>query len=540
MEFDKNFGVILLQNTVDHYSFGVGFKIVTLTAVKSINRQRIRKTNALPGTLLKEDIEDMNVDNGIRGSISLATLLIISIIAILQGVGVIPSIGRLSTMLTNLNTSQELSAHKEETPPIQLLQPTLPPNSEKIANDPATRNVKFFGAKGDGVADDTASIQAAIDDLALIGGNVWISAGTYMIDALKSIRLRSGVSLYLATDAIIRVIPNSSRTYAALTLEAIDNAAIFGGTIIGDRKKHRGTEGEWGTGIQITGAKNITIQGTVVRECWGDGIYIGTETFTGAGALEKLFDVPENVKLIDVRSDNNRRQGISLIAGRNIEIIRPQLLNTKGTDPAAGLDIEPNNAKDFLQNIVITEPYTANNGGSGIEVNLTNLKGNTIPASITILYHVDDGSERGIYIPLDGIVIGSLRIDRPIWKNSRLNGVAILNHDHRAFEITLIRPQVINANLSGNNASATGTAISIYNFNQLHRKGGIGNISVINPTISDTRKEPRTVAAFHIWDLPCEEIKSLSIINPIIDGQFPLLPIFDKVRGYGKHIINLP
>lgn len=60
-------------------------------------------------------------------------------------------------------------------------------------------NVKNFGAVGDGVADDTAAIQAAIDsfatsglDMLKSGGTVYLPAGTYKVTSLL---LRLGVNL---------------------------------------------------------------------------------------------------------------------------------------------------------------------------------------------------------------------------------------------------------------------------------------------------------------------------------------------------------
>ena len=57
-------------------------------------------------------------------------------------------------------------------------------------------NVKDFGAVGDGIANDTAAIQKAID----AGGTVYIPGGTYRIG---SIYLRSNGGLELANDAVL-------------------------------------------------------------------------------------------------------------------------------------------------------------------------------------------------------------------------------------------------------------------------------------------------------------------------------------------------
>jgi hypothetical protein len=55
-------------------------------------------------------------------------------------------------------------------------------------------SVKDFGAVGDGVADDTAAIQAAIDAVyAAGGGEVWFPAGTYLTTA--AIKMKRDVSL---------------------------------------------------------------------------------------------------------------------------------------------------------------------------------------------------------------------------------------------------------------------------------------------------------------------------------------------------------
>ena len=55
-------------------------------------------------------------------------------------------------------------------------------------------DVRTFGAKGDGVTDDTAAIQAAIDSLTT-GGTVIIPAGLYIVKPSTPIILDSGISI---------------------------------------------------------------------------------------------------------------------------------------------------------------------------------------------------------------------------------------------------------------------------------------------------------------------------------------------------------
>ncbi len=77
----------------------------------------------------------------------------------------------------------------------------------------AVHDVRAFGAKGDGLAKDTAAIQAAIDAAAKGGsGRVTLPAGTYLSG---TIYLKSGVELHLAEGATLKGSPDRADYCAA-------------------------------------------------------------------------------------------------------------------------------------------------------------------------------------------------------------------------------------------------------------------------------------------------------------------------------------
>jgi hypothetical protein len=230
---------------------------------------------------------------------------------------------------------------------------------EKCAPPPTSTlivNVKDKGAKGDGKADDTAAIQAAIDQVGGTKGTVFVPDGIYMVDAAGKdrLKLKSDMTLKLADGATLKAMPTDAEKYALLTISDAANVWVTGGTLEGERDRHEGKSGEWGFGIRIgKDAAHITISGLTSRKMWGDGFYVQDA---------------EDVRFCAVTADANRRQGLSIIQADGVLVLNSIFKNTRGTRPGAGIDFEPDRESQEITNVRIVGSKFIDNAGAGILV----------------------------------------------------------------------------------------------------------------------------------------------------------------------------
>lgn len=234
---------------------------------------------------------------------------------------------------------------------------------KRSVEEEITVTVTSKGAVGNGIADDTKAFQEAIDEVAAKGGGtVLVPGGKYLIDGDNPVKIKSHITLKMDSAAQLIARPtNSERFYILMVLNATD-VNILGGRIVGDREVHLGTTGEWGMGIAVYAGSNVTINGTKVYNCWGDGIVVGAK----GGAPYNAPNASTNVVIKNVVSDNNRRQAITIGKVNGVLIDSCILTNTNGTKPMAGIDIEPD--RDTAQNIVIQNSVLAYNRGNGVEI----------------------------------------------------------------------------------------------------------------------------------------------------------------------------
>ena len=230
-------------------------------------------------------------------------------------------------------------------------------------------NVDSFGAVGDGVTDDTEAIEKCINyvtnNLKNTKKIVFSPGKNYMVNEIYP---KSGNTIDF-TGATIKKIPTIEGSYGVLSIHKQNNVTIINPTIIGDRKLHLGSDGESGHGIRIGGCKNIYVHNANISDCWGDGIYLGLPADT----------VNDNINLMgEIKINNCRRQGVSVVYCTNSFIDTIIAENINGTDPQCVLDIEPNRDFESVNNLHIKN-VIGRNCANGINIIL-----NTPDMNITI------------------------------------------------------------------------------------------------------------------------------------------------------------
>ena len=195
-----------------------------------------------------------------------------------------------------------------------------------------------FGAKCDGVKDDSLAIQAAIN----AGGTVTFAAGAATCLA-KNLTVRSNTILELAGTTLDMGSLTPPQTWGIRTSLGATNVTIRGGVLQGHRLPTRG----YAIGIRIDGADNVVVEGTRILDWPTDGIWVG-----GVGGL-----VPNgrstHVRISAVEIGNCGRNGVSISNADGVRIERSHIHDIHG-DPGAAVDGEPNPG-DRLSGLVISD-----------------------------------------------------------------------------------------------------------------------------------------------------------------------------------------
>lgn len=358
--------------------------------------------------------------------------------------------------------------------------------------------------KNDDITDNTDAYNAMLEYASLNELPLFLPKGTYLIDPLRTITIPSNSHLHFDQGATLKAINTNEQTYQIVRMHDVENISITGfATVIGDRNENQTPSGEWGMGFSIKGAKDVHIENPTAKDCWGDGFYIGRTN-------NKSFC--ENITIINPTADNNRRQGMSIISVKGLRILNPKMLNTNGTAPEAGIDIEPNEIDEILQDVVIENIYTENNAGAGVHLHLKQLDNSPNPISIKIdgLFSLRDFTSIRFNQArkTDGVII----TNNIVSIESKVSGIISRNYHATGPKIIINKPFVKNCNTNNDERRRFAAGISVYKETGIDDNETIGNIDIIEPTVIDDRGVKLTERAILV-DIP--ESKNVSIIDPV-------------------------
>ena len=276
-------------------------------------------------------------------------------------------------------------------------------------------SVKDFGAVGDGVADDTAAIQAAVN----ASENVLVPAGDYLCNGI--VTLASNTNLIGAGRDVTRIIRNGTNLASQGVLFAdsgssssfVNNIAIRDMTLDGQvvslgfsEQRHL---------ISLNGVRNAIIERVNFLGFRGDGLYLGSSIT--AGVERHNVNVIVRDCLFDgINKDN--RNGISVIDADGLLIDGCRFTRIARSTMPGAIDVEPDGyAFAVIRNITIS-----NN-------RITDIGGNVAAIAVVLL-----GADT-YTVPYRGFVIANNYIDTCpafgiLYNPKIIGGVTELMHDH--------------------------------------------------------------------------------------------------------------
>lgn len=174
-----------------------------------------------------------------------------------------------------------------------------------------------------------------------------------------------------------------------IRIENVSNFTIRGGTFRMWRADYNNTVryhiSESRHGIALSGdCRNVSLLGVTVSDTGGDGLMIGpSDPILPNG----LFPQPADTLVQDCVFERNHRQGLSVIGTINLIVRRTTFSDTGnhalGTDPMAGVDIEPSRS-GLLRNITFESCTSVRNTGAGWAVYLADYNRSNGPINITL------------------------------------------------------------------------------------------------------------------------------------------------------------
>jgi len=282
-----------------------------------------------------------------------------------------------------------------------------------------TYNVTWFGAKGNGVIDDTPALQAAINAIPPEGGTLYIppatafyaleTGGLWLSDR-TNIHIFSSHAMLKIKDGVPDIPKQQDSTYTTsvdnyslLYLQNCTNMTIEGLQLNGNiSNRTASASGEsFQTCLKIKGCTNVTVRNCIITEAMTDGITVtGIYQFTPTRQVQVSKQI-----LIDCCTVTKcRRNNVSLIAQDGVTMTNcliDQAGIIQGTQPMVGIDVEPNPSwPGSSQNVILRNNRVTRSAGKyeiscgGSDQHHILIDGNLIHDSIGTGLNIETGKNQ--------------------------------------------------------------------------------------------------------------------------------------------------
>ncbi|WP_309573365.1 NPCBM/NEW2 domain-containing protein [Deinococcus sp.] len=263
-----------------------------------------------------------------------------------------------------------------------------------------------YGAKGDGVTDDTAALGKLFAALNTQSQPASFAAGrTYRVRRTTNNQFnvtRDGATLN-GNGATLKIMDGETTAATWYIIRVAGPNITIQNLGIDANKANRPItangpdQSPW---FIDGGSRNVLLSGVRGLNSPADGMYV--RDLVSPLPTTSAAQYPTNIRLENVELLNSGRNNLTIVGSRAVSIVGGRFNGAGGygDGPWAGIDIEPNRGSDMAGNdgVTIDGAETSNNRGSGIDVAQIN---NT---NITISNHTSNGNGTALFLSPSGTI----------------------------------------------------------------------------------------------------------------------------------------